>query len=143
MSDRAKAYPLKQTSLANRLDGALGCCGLWLAGNGLCWSRCRRPIRISRSRDASVCKFQVEPRPRSDAGCGVQGVTFLVAHQRKTACKNAAIRQRRQQLAAVGDTRLKPLHGYRQRAPRALGETERTLAVAGDGLALRLRVGEL
>ena len=41
--------------MPNRLDGALGCCGLWLAGNGLHRNRlCRRPICICRGRDAAI-----------------------------------------------------------------------------------------
>jgi len=74
--------------------------------------------------------------------CGVHGEALLIAHQREPARQHAAIRQRRQQLSAVGDTRLKALHRQSERAPRALGEALRAFAVARDGLALRLRVGE-
>ena len=54
----------------------------------------------------------------------------------------AAIRQRGEQLAAVGDTRLKPLGDRHQCAAGAFGEALGALAVARDGLALRLRVGK-
>ena len=65
-----------------------------------------------------------------------------VAHQGKAARENAAIRQRAEQLSAVGDTRGKPLGRGCERAPRAFGQSKRAFAVARDGLALRLRVGE-
>ncbi len=72
----------------------------------------------------------------------MHGVALLVAHQGKTAREHAAIGQRSQQLTAVGDPRLKPLRCRCKRAPRALGEAQHAFAVARDGLALRLRVGE-
>ena len=102
----------------------------------------RRPICIRRGRDAAVGEFQIEPRARSDRGRGVHGEALLIAHQRKAARQHAAIRQRRQQLPAMGDTRFQPLHRRRQRAPRALGQALHAFAVARDGLALRLRIGE-
>ena len=72
----------------------------------------------------------------------MNGVALLVAHQRKAARQHAAIGQRRQQLAAMGDAGLEPLHRRRQRAARALGQPQRAFAVARDGVALRLRIGE-
>ncbi len=72
----------------------------------------------------------------------MHGVAVRVAHQRKAARQHAAIGQRRQQLAAMGDPCVEPLQDRAKRAPRALGQTQRALAVAGDGLALRLRIGE-
>ena len=76
-------------------------------------------------------------------GSGMHREALRVAHQRKAARENAAIGQRRQQLSAVSDPRLLALHQDRQRPPRPLGQSQRALAVARDGLALRLRVGEL
>ena len=72
----------------------------------------------------------------------MHGVARFVAHQRKTARQHAAIGQRRQQLAAMGDAGLQPLHRGHERAARALGEPLRALAVARDGVALCLGVGE-
>ena len=69
-------------------------------------------------------------------------LAVFVAHQCKTAREHAAVGQRRQQLAAMGDAGLKPLHRCDQRPARALGEPLRPFAVACDGVALRLRVGE-
>ena len=81
-------------------------------------------------------------RARADVGRGVNGLALLVTHQRKTAREHAAIRQSGQKLSAVRDPRVESLHHGGDRAPRALGQTQRALAVARDGLALRLRVGE-
>ncbi len=69
-------------------------------------------------------------------------VAAFVAHQRKAAREHAAIGQRRQQLAAMGDARVETLQGGQKRAAGALGQPLRALAVARDGIALRLRVGE-
>ncbi len=104
--------------------------------------RCRRPIRVGGGGDAAVGKFDREMRAGADRGGGVHGVALLVAHQGKAARQHAAIGQRRQQLAAMGDARLETLHRGRERAPRALGQPLRPFAVARDGLALRLGVGE-
>ena len=109
---------------------------------GFAGSRCRRPVRIRCRRDAAVGEFQIEPRARADAGGGMHGMPLFVAHQRKTARQHAAIGQRRQQLPAMGDPRVQPLHRRCQRAPRALGQPQHAFAVARDGLALRLRIGE-
>ena len=46
---------------------------------------------------------------RSDRGCGMHRVALLVAHQREAAREHAAIGQRAEQLAAMGDPRLQPL----------------------------------
>ena len=73
----------------------------------------------------------------------MDGVALLVAHQRKAAREHAAIGQRRQQLAAMGDPGLEPLHHGDECAARALGQPLRALAVARDRFALRLGVGEL
>ncbi len=43
----------------------------------------------------------------------------------------------------MGDACLEPQHRRCQRAPRALGQALCAFTVAGDGLALRLRVGKL
>ena len=72
----------------------------------------------------------------------MHGMALLIAYQRKTARQHAAIGQRRQQLPAMGDPRVEALHRGDQRAPRALGQALCAFAVARDGLALRLRVGE-
>ena len=133
---------LKQTALADWLDHAPGGHCLWLARNWFCLVRCRRPIRIRGGRDPAVGKFQIKPRAGTDAGRGMQRMTRLIAHQRKAAREHAAIGQRRQQLLAAFDPRLKPLQRSRERASRALGQSMRALAVAGDGLTLRLRIGQ-
>ena len=73
----------------------------------------------------------------------MHGVTLLVAHQGKAAREHAAIGQRRQQLAAMGDPRIETLHRGHERTAGALGQPLRALAVARDGVALRLGVGEL
>ena len=134
---------LKQAALIDRFADALRRSRLRLACNRFRGGLRRRPVRIRGGGDASVGKFQIEPRPRSDAGGSAHRVALLVAHQRKAARQHAAIGQRRQQLAAVGDARLQPLRGGRERAPRPLGQARRAFAVARDRLALRLRVGEL
>jgi len=139
----ARRSSLKQTALTNRLNGALGRCGLLFACDGLRRTRHRRPAGICRGRHVAVGKFQIEPRSRSDAGRGVHGMALLIAYQRKTARQHAAIRQRPEQLAAMGDTRLEPLHHHCERAPRAFGQALRAFAVARDRVAPGLRVGEL
>src|ERR1700730_16384010 len=83
--------PLKQTSLTDRLGNALRRRRLWLACNGFRRTGCHRPIRVRGGADASVGKFQVEPRTRADAGRGVDGEAVLIAHQRKAAGQHAAI----------------------------------------------------
>ena len=70
-------------------------------------------------------------------------VPLRIAHQGKAAREHAAIRQRRQQLAAMGDARVETLQSGLKRAAGALGQPLRALAVARDGIALRLGVGEL
>jgi len=70
-------------------------------------------------------------------------VALFVAHQGKAAREHAAIRQRRQQLAAMGDTCVETLQGGQKRAAGALGQPLRALAVARDGIALRLGIGQL
>src|SRR5229473_1189741 len=130
-------HDLKQTSLADRLCNALRRRRLRLACNWFRRTGCHRPIRVRGGADAPVRKFQVEPRTRADAGCGVDGEAVLIAHQCEAAGQHAAIRQRRQQLSAVGDPRLEALQGHGQRAPRALGQALRAFAVARDGLVLR------
>ena len=132
---------LKQTTLIDRLGGAFRRRGLGLAGNGFCRTRCR-PAGICRGRDVTVGKFQIEPRTRSDATRGVHGMALLIAYQRKTARQHAAIRQRPQELAAMGDTRLEPLHRHCKRTSRALGQALCAFAVADDRVALGLRIGE-
>ena len=73
----------------------------------------------------------------------MQGVAVRIAHQSKAAREHATIGQRRQQLAAMGDPRFQPLHRRQQGAAGALGEALGAFAVARDGVALGLRVGEL
>ena len=73
----------------------------------------------------------------------MHGVAVFVAHQGKPARQHAAIRQRRQQLAAMGDAGVEPCHRGQQCAARALGKALRAFAVARDRVALRLRVGKL
>ena len=69
-------------------------------------------------------------------------MALLVAHQGKAARQHAAIGQCTQQLTAVGDPGLEPLHRGRERPPRALGEPKGSLAVARDDLALGLGIGK-
>ena len=73
----------------------------------------------------------------------MQRVAVLIAHQCETARQHAAIGQRGQQLAAMGDARIEPLQDGGKRAPRPFGEPVGALAVACDGLALGLRIGKL
>jgi len=87
--------------------------------------------------DASIGEFQVEPRTRSDAGCGVHGEALLIAHQREPGvstlrydsaannCPLWATRASRRCIAKVS--------ARRARSAKAL----RAFAVARDGLALR------
>ena len=70
-------------------------------------------------------------------------VPVLVADERKAARQHAAIGQCRQQLSAVSDSRVEPLHQRHERTLRAFGQPLRAFAAAGDGVALRLRVGKL
>ena len=72
----------------------------------------------------------------------MHGVAMLVAHQGKAAGEHAAIGQRRQQLAAMGDACVETLQSGQQRAAGALRQPLRALAVTRDGIALRLGVGE-
>src|SRR5260370_40120319 len=77
----ASSRSLKQTSLTNRLDHALGGGNLRLIRNRLDRSRlCRRPIRVCGGRDVPVGKLQAEPCTGPDASCGVHGPTLLIAH---------------------------------------------------------------
>ena len=82
-------------------------------------------------------------RTRPDRGGGVHRVPLRIAHQGKAAREHAAVGQRRQQLAAMRDARVETLQSGLKRAAGALGQPLRTFAVARDGIALRLRVGEL
>ena len=100
------------------------------------------PIRIRGGADAAVGEFDGETCARSDRGGGVHGVAVFVAHQGKAAGEHAAIRQRRQQLAAIGDARVETLQSGLKRAAGALGQPLRALAIARDGIALRLGVRE-
>ncbi len=72
----------------------------------------------------------------------MHGVAMFVAHQGKAAREHAAVGQRRQQLAAMGDPRVEALQSGQKRAAGALGQPLRTFAVARDRIALRLGVGE-
>ena len=102
-----------------------------------------RPIRIRGGADTAVGEFDRQMRTRSDRGGGVYGVAAFVAHQGKAAREHAAIGQRRQQLAAMGDARVETLQSGQQGAAGALGQPLRAFALARDGIALRLGVGEL
>jgi len=73
----------------------------------------------------------------------MQGMAGLVTHQRKAASEHAAIGQSGEQLAAGLDAGVEPQHERRQRALRAVGQTMRALALAGNRVALRLGIGEL
>ena len=92
--------------------------------------------------DASVGELQRQICPRQNGRSGAKRVSLLVAHQRKAAGKDAAIGQRRQQLPGMPDAGIMTLHGGGQRAAGAFGKALRALALARDGVALRLRVGE-
>ena len=65
----------------------------------------------------------------------------LIAHQRKASVQHAAIGQGGEKLAAVGDPRIEPLQQGAERAVGPFGKPVRTLAVADNCGALRLRVG--
>ena len=65
-----------------------------------------------------------------------------VAHQRKTAREHAAVGQCCQQLAAMDDAGFTALHRGHKCPACALGETQRTFAVARDRMALGLRIGK-
>ena len=137
-----RRHPLKQTSLTDRLTTRLGAAGFGSLATGFAAvvAAGRSASAVAPTRPSANSRSSRAPGPIAAAAC--TGMALLVAHQGKAARQHAAIGQRRQQLAAVGDTRLQPLHRGRQRAPRALGQPLRAFAVARDGLALRLRVGE-
>ena len=133
----AGAVSLKQTALIDRLGrrasarqasvSRVARPSARLAAAG----RRGRPIRIRGGADAAVGEFDRQMRARSDRGGGMHGVALLVAHQRKAAREHAAIGQRRQQLAAMGDARLEPLH----RGRRARGARARPAAACARGRA--------
>ena len=58
-------------------------------------------------------EFEIEPCSHCHRARAPQRSAFVVAHQGKAARQHAAIGQRRQKLAAVGDPRLEPLHRHR------------------------------
>ena len=70
-------------------------------------------------------------------------MVLRIAHQGKAAGKNASVRERAEQLAAMGDAGLKLLRRGCKRAPRALGQAQDSFTVAHNRRALRLRIGEL
>ena len=135
----------KTPALVDRLGHAFRRRRLRLLGR--CIGRTRsgrsglRPIRIRGGADAAIGEFDGEMRAWSNRGGGMHRVPLRIAHQGKAAREHAAVGQRRQQLAAMAHARVETLQGGQKRAAGALGQPLRALAVARDGVALRLGVG--
>jgi len=111
---------LEQTSLINRLGKALRHRRLGLVRRRFRRTRdgrrCLRPIGIRGGADAAVGEFDRQMRTWSDRGGGVHSVPLRIAYQGKAAGEHAAVGQRRQQLAAMGDARVKALQSGQWRA---------------------------
>ena len=95
-----------------------------------------------RGRISTQPPFEVFPDMVRQPKVRAQAPLDLFADGRRSHAPARRVGQRDEQLAAMGDAGLKPLHRCDQRPAGALGEPLRPFAVACDGVALRLRVGE-
>src|SRR5688500_17806241 len=105
----------------------------------LCGSRRRRRrIRaLGHRANAAVGELDADPHPGRDGGRGAERGSFGVAHERKAARQDAAIREGGEQLAGALDMRFALADQRHGGAGRTLREPEKLLALARDLVAVR------